>query len=254
MSTRNKGFLFCIKRAYRRSPFFLLIFVVIIFLIILPNIIFQKDKSIENISYQKFKPIKYCFCEKNTLDKIDTILIISPDTTRFFLATDWQWRIEYLSEIVMQHLASYVQVHMVHSSDKLQIRLGFIAIYIALIIPFLRLKRKNRSLVLIVSIIFFLGFYGYEIHSNELDSRLDFKRKCINNTLVFLSNIKPENSTWYDIKLDEMNQHIEDARINRKCRKICYFFRPDLSQIAYYFIPFTVVLSLFLFSGKPKKN
>lgn len=200
--------------------------------------------SIINIFFQEDKPFK----------KDSPLLIIIPDTNRFVISTDRQWRIQYLSEIVMQHQSSYAQVQLTHSSDKLQTRLAFVALYAVMLIPFLSSKRKTKRIFIVwAAFIFFLGFYGYEIHASDLDSRLDFKVRCIDSTLNVLSTINTTDSTWYDISLVKIRGWEEDVSTKSCVRKLYYFFRPDLSQIAYYFIPFAVVLSLFLVNPKPKK-
>jgi hypothetical protein len=178
------------------------------------------------------------------------VSLLKPDkTTHFVLSTDRNERVKYLSNIILQQQSSYDQSSMALESQRMQTRLSFIALFAFLLIPFLTKKKKSNVRVSIVCIlgIFFISFYYYDVQTVDHIDRQNYKMQSIFNTVVALSNIKPTDSIRYELDFNRLNKFENFMHAHSFKRKFGYLFRPDLSQISFYFLPFFVLLFLYLF-------
>jgi hypothetical protein len=72
--------------------------------------------------------------------------------------------------------------------------------------------------------------------------------------VITLSKIHTTDSTWYNLNYDRIKTWDDSLSKYSFKRKINNFIYPDLSQIAFYFLPFFVFLVLYMFMGKTKDD
>jgi hypothetical protein len=179
----------------------------------------------------------------------DSLLV--PDTTCFVPSFERDKRIQFLSDMVLRHQSSSVEASLARGSERMQTRLSFIALIAILIGLFLSLKDYKMQLGVLLAIVFlFLGFYLFDLHSSDFDHRHDYLRQWTDNTVIRLSKVHTSDSIWYNLNYDRIIAWDSTLSAHSFKRKINNFIYPDLSQIAFYFLPFFVFLGLYLFLGK----
>lgn len=183
---------------------------------------------------------------KNESIQIGSLLV--PDSTRFVSIAKIDARVRFLSEIVLQHESSSAQDQMAHESERMQTRLSFIGLLAVLFISFLSSKHViARSAIVLTAMVFFFSFYFYDIHTVDLDLRESYSKGCIDTTVFILSRINLTDSTWYNIDYHRIPVRDDSMHTRSFSRKLGNSIRPDLSQISFYFVPFNVMLVLYIF-------
>jgi hypothetical protein len=183
---------------------------------------------------------------KNESIPIGSLLV--PDSTRFVSIAKIDTRVRFLSEIVLQHESSSGQDQMAHQSERMQTHLSYIGLFAVLFISFLPSKHLiARSAIVLTATVFFLSFYFYDIHTVDLNLRQRYGKGCIDTTVFILSRINLTDSTWYNIDYQRITVRDDSMHTRSFSRKLGNSIRPDLSQVSFYFVPFTVILVLYLF-------
>jgi len=183
------------------------------------------------------------------------VSLLIPDTTRFIKIEDQQKRINYLSEIALQHQSDNAQDQTTRGMERMQTRLAFIALFAILLISFLRAKKiKGRAVVTIITLSLTISIYFYDIHTVDLNLRQTYNKGCIDITLLALSKITLSDSTWYNFDYKKTQEFDSSKHTDSFLRKLSYSIRPDLSQISFYFIPVTIMLVLYLIYPLTKKK
>lgn len=95
----------------------------------------------------------------------------------------------------------------------------------------------------------------YDIHTIDFDFRTVHSRNCYSLTNLDLINARCSSEILsYSIDRGYIEEYNSDQQEKTKRRKLLRFFQPDLSQIAFYFVPITIILGVFLFSSMDKQK
>jgi hypothetical protein len=112
----------------------------------------------------------------------------------------------------------------------------------------------GRFVITMITLSLSMSIYFYDIHTVDLNLRQTYNKGCIDTTVLVLSKIAQSDSTWYNF--DYKKTRAFDSTMNKhsRCRKLYNGLRPDLSQIAFYFVPVIIMLVLYLFFSRTKKK
>jgi hypothetical protein len=184
------------------------------------------------------------FCPRGEHQKSQSLLV--SNDTLFLSASKRDVRIRFLSDIVLEHQSTYAQYAVARESERMQARLSFVGAFAFLLVALLRPNSNIRSSIVLTALALYSGFYFFDIHTVDLWDRASDRKLALDTTILVLSRVQPSDSTWYDIDYGKVEARYDSLRQHSRLRKVASFFRPDLSQIAFYSWPLSVLLGLYL--------
>jgi hypothetical protein len=194
--------------------------------------------------------LKSILYQRSEIPVLDSLFI--SDTNRFVLPNDRNEQMRRLTEITLLQQSSNAQEILARSNERMQTRLSFIALFAFCLISFFSSNTSTvRFGILIVVLFLFVSFYFFDIHTADLGYRQVHSKNWIDNTVDTLAKINFTDSTWYNVDYSRIPKWDASMHAHSTSRKICNFFRPDLSQISFYFSPCIVLLGLYLFLPIP---
>jgi hypothetical protein len=137
-------------------------------------------------------------------------------------------------------------------------------IYIALIgviltLFFSKYEKKNNSFIYIILLVLFILFYGLDVHQEDLLTRREKTKEITSNTLDYLVNLKPTDTSWYYIDYTKRNSMFFEKNsefCTRIPRKIRSAYHPNVVQWIYYILPWFSIYfwRFFIFRYREKVN
>ena len=177
---------------------------------------------------------------------IESLLTI--DTNEYNNQNEVKMEINSLNEKVNQQKTYLEQILLTRSSERSQSRLSFIAL-ILLFVSLFSKKKDHQLGIICIALLFFLSFYFFDIHITDLNSRLKHNYGCYTETAKKINEIKINDTHKYIIDTGKIDTWEIDKRKNTMQRKFNNYLHPDISQIAFYLMPITIILGLFVFSN-----
>lgn len=113
-------------------------------------------------------------------------------------------------------------------------------------------NNKNNFIPIFILFII-LGFYGLEVHNQDLLARQLYTIKTYSSAVDTLVNYNLIDSVWFTLDYKEIRKQHDSAKVGSLCRKFKRACNPDLDQSLFYIFPFFLILYLFLILKK-KEN
>jgi hypothetical protein len=79
--------------------------------------------------------------------------------------------------------------------------------------------------------------YLIDVHFADLDRRNLNAEAATAAAVQTMLDLKDNDSSWYVLRLDGLNAHVESARETSLARKRYYAFTPNLEQVVFYVLP-----------------
>jgi hypothetical protein len=183
-------------------------------------------------------------CPRHGERPSDTVL--GRDSTHFVSFSERSARLRFLSDVILQLQSTYFQAQLARESERMQARLSFVAAFALLLVALLRQNKSNTRLsVVLIAIVLFVGFYFFDIHTVDLGDRQNYTRSLLDTTILALPRIPQSDSALYYIDYGLVNARYDSMAQHPLKRKVQSFFRPDISEIVFYYLPLSVLLGLY---------
>jgi|GEM_PF-5083478 len=152
-----------------------------------------------------------------------TANIIKPDSTYFESTEQYQnHNRDVLNMLLAREVSDVVSISS-ESGSLVQIRAIYAGIMGIMLAIFLNQKVSKKSFY-VLALILITIFHGYDIHLLDLINRSRDAKLITSKSIDTLVNIKPSDSTWYNVDFSTRNDEYEALSKNSISRKILYFF------------------------------
>ncbi len=188
-------------------------------------------------------------------DEWPIVSLLTPDSTQFVLRSERGVRISLLSEVILQHESTHAQWQSARESERMQARLSFVGVMAVLLATILRPGRvKDKPNMLLIAVTLFAGFYLFDVHMVYQGDRQDHVKGALDTTIIQLSKMSLSDSTLYYIDYSKLNAYLKNKGQNTRQKKLLNSLRPDLSQMAFYYMPLIIFIGLHLSFGQKKRS
>ncbi len=157
-----------------------------------------------------------------------------------------------LISILVQRESAYIGYDTGEEGLMWQARLFYAAIVAGLSVTLLTGNKKRRPTQWVLMFIIFL-MYFVEIHLQDVATRARASTFATAEGIDFLANANQADSTWFSLNYSKLSAQQEQASRTHLCRKLTNALYPDVIQIAFYVLPFLILL-LYVSNGSPRKK